>query len=65
MGPIEYYQPLKVMEAIQNEECTAVNGVPTMFIAMLEHPDFNKFIFSKLRTGIMAGSPCPINERLL
>jgi len=60
MVPIEHFQPLKVMEALQNEECTAVHGVPTMFIAMLEHPDFNKFKFPKLRTGIMAGSPCPI-----
>ena len=60
MVPIDYYQPLKVMEAVQNEQCTAVHGVPTMFIAMLEHPDFNKFKFTKLRTGIMAGSPCPI-----
>lgn len=60
MVPIEYYQPLKVMEAIQNEECTAVHGVPTMFIAMLEHPEFENFSFPKLRTGIMAGSPCPI-----
>lgn len=60
MVPLDYYQPLKVMEAIQNEECTAVHGVPTMFIAMLEHPDFSKFKFPKLRTGIMAGSPCPV-----
>lgn len=60
MVPLEYYQPLKVMEAIQNEGCTAVHGVPTMFIAMLEHPDFKKFKFTKLRTGIMAGSPCPV-----
>ncbi|MCX8131887.1 MAG: AMP-binding protein [Clostridia bacterium] len=60
MVPIEYYQPLKVMEAIQTEKCTAVHGVPTMFIAMLEHPEFNRFDFSSLRTGIMAGSPCPI-----
>lgn len=60
MVPIEYYQPLKVMEALQKEECTAVHGVPTMFIAMLEHPDFDKFSFPKLRTGIMAGSPCPV-----
>lgn len=60
MVPIEYYQPLKVMQAIQDEECTAVHGVPTMFIAMLEHADFDKFKFPKLRTGIMAGSPCPI-----
>ena len=60
MVPVEYYQPLKVMEAVQNEQCTAVHGVPTMFIAMLEHPEFSKFKFSKLRTGIMAGSPCPV-----
>ena len=60
MVPIEYYQPLKVMKAIQDEECTAVHGVPTMFIAMLEHPEFNNFKFKKLRTGIMAGSPCPV-----
>ncbi len=60
MVPVDYYQPLKVMEAIQNEGCTAVHGVPTMFIAMLEHPEFKKFKFTKLRTGIMAGSPCPI-----
>ncbi|NTV90169.1 MAG: AMP-binding protein [Clostridiales bacterium] len=60
MVPIDYYQPAKVMEAIQNENCTAVHGVPTMFIAMLEHPDFKKYKFPKLRTGIMAGSPCPI-----
>lgn len=60
MVPIDYFQPLKVMEAVQNENCTALHGVPTMFIALLEHPDFNKFKFPKLRTGIMAGSPCPI-----
>jgi fatty-acyl-CoA synthase len=60
MVPIDYFQPVKVMEAIQNEECTAVHGVPTMFIAILEHAEFSKFKFSKLRTGIMAGSPCPI-----
>ncbi|MGI5892354.1 MAG: AMP-binding protein [Bacillota bacterium] len=59
MVPIDYYQPLKVMQAIQNEKCTAVHGVPTMFIAMLEHPRFNEFDFSTLRTGIMAGSTCP------
>lgn len=60
MVPVDYFQPLKVMEAVQNEGCTAVHGVPTMFIAMLEHPEFNRFKFDKLRTGIMAGSPCPI-----
>lgn len=60
MVPLEYYQPLKVMQALEEEECTAVHGVPTMFIGILEHPDFKKFKFPKLRTGIMAGSPCPI-----
>ncbi len=60
MVPIDYYSPLKVMNAIQSEGCTAVHGVPTMYIAMLEHPDFGKFDFSSLRTGIMSGSPCPI-----
>jgi fatty-acyl-CoA synthase len=60
MVPIDYFQPLKVLQAVQDENCTAVHGVPTMFIAMLEHPEFPKFKFSKLRTGIMAGSPCPV-----
>lgn len=59
MCPVDYYQPLKVMRTIQNEQCTAVHGVPTMFIGMLEHPEFKNFKFN-LRTGIMAGSPCPI-----
>lgn len=60
MVPIEAYRPTEVMKAIQNEGCTAVHGVPTMFIAMLEHPTFHDYHFPKLRTGIMAGSPCPI-----
>lgn len=60
MIPLEYYQPLKVMQTIQNEKCTAVYGVPTMFIAILEHPEFNNFDYSSLRTGIMSGSPCPV-----
>ncbi len=54
------YNPVRVMEAVQNEECTAVHGVPTMFIAMMEHADFKKYTFPRLRTGIMAGSPCPV-----
>ena len=57
---MERYNPLKEMEMLVAEKCTAVHGVPTMFIGMLEHPDFDKFDFSNLRTGIMAGSPCPI-----
>ena len=59
MVPIEAYRPLEVMQAVQNEECTAMHGVPTMFIAILDHPDFKQYSFTKLRTGIMAGSPCP------
>lgn len=59
MVPIEYFRPTVVMQAIEQEECTAVHGVPTMFIAMLEHPEFKTHRFPKLRTGIMAGSPCP------
>ena len=59
MVPIEAYRPLDVMQAVQNEQCTALNGVPTMFIAILEHPDFKNYKFPKLRTGIMAGSLCP------
>ena len=57
---IDHFNPVKVMQALDAEKCTAVHGVPTMFIAMLEHPDFAKFDFSSLRTGIMAGSPCPV-----
>lgn len=60
MVPVERYSPVPVMNAISVEKCTAVHGVPTMFIAMLEHVQFNNFDFSSLRTGIMAGSPCPI-----
>ena len=58
--PIDMFNPKKVMDALESEKCTAVHGVPTMFIAMLEHPDFDKYDFSSLRTGIMAGSPCPV-----
>ena len=60
MVPIDAFSPLKVMDALQNERCTAVHGVPTMFIAMLEHPEFKNYDFSSMRTGIMAGSPCPV-----
>ncbi|HBL84625.1 MAG: AMP-binding protein [Clostridiales bacterium GWF2_38_85] len=58
--PIDAYRPKKVLDALQSEDCTAVHGVPTMFIAMLEHPDFPTYNIPHLRTGIMAGSPCPI-----
>ncbi|WP_249314482.1 AMP-binding protein [Gehongia tenuis] len=60
MVPIDYFRPTWVMDALESEKCTAVHGVPTMFIAMLEHPDFKKHDFSHMRTGIMAGSPCPV-----
>ncbi|WP_048130601.1 AMP-binding protein [Methanolacinia petrolearia] len=49
-----------VLKTIDEEKCTAVHGVPTMFIAELKHPNFNKYRYDTLRTGIMAGSPCPI-----
>jgi len=57
---IESFNPIKVMSAISEFGCTAVHGVPTMFIAMLENEHFDEYDFSTLRTGIMAGSPCPI-----
>lgn len=60
MVPVETFNPYQVLRAIEQERCTAVHGVPTMFIAELEHPEFDKFDLSSLRTGIMAGSPCPI-----
>ncbi|MEI6826712.1 MAG: AMP-binding protein [Desulfuromonadales bacterium] len=60
MVPVEIFDPLKVLQTIEKEKCTAVHGVPTMFIAELEHPDFKNFDLTTLRTGIMAGSNCPI-----
>uniref|UniRef100_A0A831U2Y5 AMP-binding protein n=1 Tax=Geobacter metallireducens TaxID=28232 RepID=A0A831U2Y5_GEOME len=60
MVPVEIFDPLKVLQTIEKERCTAVHGVPTMFIAELEHPQFGTFDLSSLRTGIMAGSVCPI-----
>jgi fatty-acyl-CoA synthase len=60
MVPIPAFSPKLALDAINKEKTTAVNGVPTMFIAMLEHPDFEKTDFSTMRTGIMAGSPCPV-----
>lgn len=60
MVPVEVFSPLAVLDAIQTEKCTAVHGVPTMFIFMLDHPDFAKYDVSTLRTGIMAGSTCPV-----
>jgi len=60
MVVMEFFDPAKALAAIAREKCTAVNGVPTMFIAMLNHPDFEKYDMSSLRTGIMAGAPCPV-----
>ncbi len=60
VSPSEGFDPLATLQAVSEERCTALHGVPTMFIAMLDHPDFSKFDFTSLRTGIMAGSPCPI-----
>ncbi|KVG40629.1 AMP-binding protein [Burkholderia ubonensis] len=58
--PGEAFDPLTTMAAVSEERCTALHGVPTMFIAQLDHPDFDRYDFSSLRTGIMAGAPCPI-----
>ncbi|HVJ54954.1 MAG TPA: AMP-binding protein [Aliidongia sp.] len=57
--PGESFDPESVLAAVEAERCTALHGVPTMFIAALDHPDFARFDLSSLRTGIMAGSPCP------
>ena len=58
--PSEGFEPLAVLQTVQAEHCTALYGVPTMFIAELDHPDFGAFDLSSLRTGVMAGSPCPV-----
>ena len=58
--PLPYFSPKPALACIHQEHITAFHGVPTMFVAMLEHPDFEKTDFSYMRTGIMAGSPCPI-----
>ena len=58
--PGEGFDPLVTLQTIEQEKCTTLYGVPTMFIAELDHPDFKKFDLSSLRTGIMAGAPCPI-----
>jgi fatty-acyl-CoA synthase len=57
--PAEYFDPLSVLKAVESERCTALHGVPTMFVAELEHPEFSSIDLSSLRTGIMAGAPCP------
>jgi fatty-acyl-CoA synthase len=58
--PGEGFDPLATLETVQAEGCTALYGVPTMFIAELDHPEFARFDLKSLRTGIMAGAPCPI-----
>lgn len=68
--PSTSFEPKATLKAVQDEKCTVLHGVPTMFIAQLEDPDFDEFDLSTLRTGIMAGAPCPIevmrqvNERM-
>lgn len=59
--PDEAFEPLRVLQTVQQERCTALHGVPTMFIAILDHPDFKRYNLSTLRTGIMAGAPCPMS----
>ena len=65
--PNDAFDPLSVLQTIEAEKCTALHGVPTMFIAELEAPEFDQFDLSSLRTGIMAGGPCPaeVMKRLI
>ncbi|MES1215225.1 MAG: AMP-binding protein [Bacteroidota bacterium] len=58
--PSESFEPLKVLKAVEKERCTSLYGVPTMFIAELQLPEFSHYNLSSLRTGVMAGSPCPV-----
>lgn len=58
--PDDAFDPTTTLRAVSNEKCTALHGVPTMFIAELDHPNFKSFDLSHLKTGIMAGSPCPV-----
>ncbi|MEH7332187.1 AMP-binding protein [Neobacillus drentensis] len=60
MVPVQEFSPKRVLQTVQDEKCTGLHGVPTMFIAELNDPDFEKYDLSTLRTGIMAGSNCPI-----
>jgi len=57
--PVEFFEPRKVLETIARERCTALYGVPTMFLAELEDPEFDRFDLTSLRTGVMAGALCP------
>src|SRR5439155_23159351 len=58
--PAPVFDVRATLQAVEQERCTALHGVPTMFIAELNHPDFGQFDLSSLRTGAMAGAPCPI-----
>ncbi len=60
LSPLPYFSPKQSLDCINREKITCFHGVPTMFIALLEHEDFAKTDFSQMRTGIMAGSPCPV-----
>lgn len=57
---VDHFNPVNVLKVLDMEKCTAFHGVPTMFIAVMDHPDFKKYDLSNLRTGIMAGSTCPV-----
>jgi len=59
--PSEMFDPLSTLQAVEAERCTALHGVPTMFVTELSHPDFDQFDLSTLRTGVMAGAPCPVD----
>ena len=58
--PSEWFDPLEALEAIQEEMCTVINGVPTMFLSMLNHPSFARFDLRSLRSGWVGGAPCPV-----
>nr|WP_121614054.1 AMP-binding protein [Mesobacillus foraminis] len=60
MVPVQEFEPETVLRTVEKEKCTALHGVPTMFIAELNHPNFEKYDVSTLRTGVMAGSNCPV-----
>jgi len=59
--PSEVFDPLSTLQAVEAERCTALHGVPTMFVTELAHPEFENFDLSTLRTGVMAGAPCPVD----
>ena len=59
--PSAVFDPLLTLQAIETERCTALHGVPTMFVTQLSHPEFGNFDLSSLRTGVMAGAPCPVD----